>query len=203
MSGLDELLRDPRVFRPRRGGASLTPSQATGFAALDALLPGGGWPRGALVELLGDEQGIGELRLLLPALCECQRQGQWLLWVSPPYLPYAPALRAHGLAPHRCVITRPEGVEEQVWTLEQGLRSGACGAVLGWPRQLSGRHVRRLQLAAESTRSLAFLFRPGAMAIQRSPAALRLALSGQPEGLGVELIKSRGAAVGQRISLPL
>ena len=40
----------------------------TGFATLDAELPGGGWPAGALIELLADRPGIGELSLLLPLL---------------------------------------------------------------------------------------------------------------------------------------
>src|SRR6476619_4914417 len=40
----------------------------TGYEALDRELPGGGWPRGQLIELLADDQGIGELRLLVPAL---------------------------------------------------------------------------------------------------------------------------------------
>ncbi|MBX3682927.1 MAG: SOS cell division inhibitor SulA, partial [Thauera sp.] len=40
----------------------------TGFSALDAELPGGGWPAGALIELLADRPGVGELSLLLPLL---------------------------------------------------------------------------------------------------------------------------------------
>jgi protein ImuA len=47
---------------------------ASGHAALDAQLPGGGWPVGALTELLLPHPGVGELRLLAPALAALQRQ---------------------------------------------------------------------------------------------------------------------------------
>ena len=40
----------------------------SGFAELDARLPGGGWPVGAICELLLETMGIGELGLLVPAL---------------------------------------------------------------------------------------------------------------------------------------
>lgn len=48
---------------------------ATGFAALDAVLPGGGWPAGALTELLLPHPGVGEWRLLAPVLAAVQRGG--------------------------------------------------------------------------------------------------------------------------------
>jgi cell division inhibitor SulA/protein ImuA len=40
----------------------------TGYAALSVELPGGGWPLGTLVELLVQQPGVGEVRLLQPAL---------------------------------------------------------------------------------------------------------------------------------------
>ncbi|APW47500.1 hypothetical protein [Rhodoferax antarcticus] len=40
----------------------------SGHAALDAQLPGGGWPVGASCEILQPQAGQGEWRLLLPAL---------------------------------------------------------------------------------------------------------------------------------------
>lgn len=48
---------------------------ATGFAALDGVLPGGGWPAGALTELLLPHPGVGEWRLLAPVLAAVQRGG--------------------------------------------------------------------------------------------------------------------------------
>lgn len=39
-----------------------------GFDILASELLGGGWPKGALTDLLVQQPGVGELRLLLPAL---------------------------------------------------------------------------------------------------------------------------------------
>jgi len=66
------------------GAARGVPSQ---FAALDAELPDTGWPRGALTELLAESFGIGELRLLIPALARLTRAGKPVQWIAPPALP--------------------------------------------------------------------------------------------------------------------
>ena len=58
----------PAVWRASQIGGSILRTSASGFAALDAQLPGGGWPHGVLTELLLPQPGIGELRLLAPAL---------------------------------------------------------------------------------------------------------------------------------------
>jgi hypothetical protein len=199
---LDDVLSDPRVFRPRRLGSPSGAVQATGFAALDARLSGGGWPKGALTELLSDETGIGELRLVMPALSALAGQGRWVVWVSPPHLPYPPALSAAGLEPSQCLIVQPRTREDRVWAVEQGLRSGACAAVLAWRCNAASRHVRRLQLAAEAGDALGLIFRPLSAAVQRSPAALRLSLLASPDGLVVDILKSRGGP-GGKVVLPL
>jgi len=46
-----------------------TPTVACGFPELDAELPGGGWPAGALTEILPAHEGIGELRLPWTRAC--------------------------------------------------------------------------------------------------------------------------------------
>lgn len=195
---LDALLARPDLWRAgehrlreKTGGLPALPS---GHAALDAELPGGGWPLGALVELLTDHQGIGELRLLLPALTRLTREGRKLVFTAPPYLPYAPALAGAGLDLTELVLLRPSGPRECLWALEQTLRSGACGAVLGWPKAIDDRSLRRLQLAAEQGRALGLLFRPAEAARRPSPAALRLRLEPAPQGLMVHLLKRRGGA---------
>ena len=93
---LSRLLSHPALWR----GDDCAPepaSVASGFPALDAVLPGGGWPRGALTEILLEREGIGEIRLTLPALARLQAEGHSVVWVAPPYRPYAPALLAAGL----------------------------------------------------------------------------------------------------------
>lgn len=193
---LDDVLSDPRVFRPRRADGPGGPVIPTGFKALDACLPGGGWPRGVLVELLTDARGIGELRLLVPALTRLSEAGRWLLWVSPPHLPYAPALAGLGISPGHCLVVRPRDREERIWAVEQALRSGACAAVLAWRCNITSYHGRRLQLAAEQGDTLAVLFRPPEAVKQRSPATLRLGLSATPDGLRIDILKSRGGSPG-------
>jgi len=89
---------------PVAGAGAVRP---TGHAALDAELPGGGWPAAGLTELLLPAPGCGELRLLAPALA-----GLSVLWVAPPLLPYAPALAALGLAVHRLTVACPAGMAD-------------------------------------------------------------------------------------------
>ena len=181
----------------RRGGAIAqvaSPSVPTGFAALDAELPGGGWPTGCLTECLPDHDGIGELRILGPALARLSGAGGRLAWIAPPHLPYAPALDAAGIALARLLIVRTASVRDALWATEQALRSAACGAVLVWPGAARYADLRRLQLAAEQTRSLAVIFRLPRAGREASPAALRLALHTAAGGLAVRILKRRGAA---------
>ncbi len=210
-----ELLAHPALWRARdhasAGRIKGADSLPTGYADLDARLPGGGWPRRGLVEILTDRQGIGELSLLLPALAAlCRAEGEaggWLAWIAPPYAPYAPALAARGIDLRRVLVVRASNPE---WAIEQSLASGACSAVLGWTdgglaRSLArglDQRLRRLQLAAEHDGTLAVLFRPLAAAASASPAVLRLALglpvpgsTHAPAGahsLEVRILKSRG-----------
>ena len=67
---LDQVLIRPDVWRGDRWslGSAEIPAVETGFAALDAELPGAGWGRGTLTEVLGEGAGFGECALVLPAL---------------------------------------------------------------------------------------------------------------------------------------
>jgi cell division inhibitor SulA len=192
---LQELLAHPSVWRGRSRAAVETVS--TGFAALDAGLPGGGWPRHGLVEVLTPQPGVGELYLLLPVLASLSRAvpGRWCTWVSPPHEPYAPALQSHGVALDRVLVVR---THLPLWAHEQALRSGACGMALAWLPRASPRAIRRLQLAAEQGRALGVLFRSQQFAQLASPAMLRVAFDPVKEpgrhGARVTLIKSRGGS---------
>src|SRR5690606_2848963 len=111
-TGMEALLRDRRVWLGR--GAQLAPPVIhTGFAALDRYFPGGGWPRYAFTECFLEQYGIGELTLLMPALAELSRSedaaGQWIVWVAPPFVPYAPALRRQGVELERLLLVHPRG----------------------------------------------------------------------------------------------
>lgn len=191
----------------RRGAALLPPAPPglpTGFAALDAVLPGGGWPVGALTEVLPAREGIGEVRLLLPALAALSRRGRWLAWIDPPHIPYAPALCGAGVDLSRMVLVQPRRPEEALWAAEQALASGAPAAVLMWLKGLEDRPLRRLQLAAERGRCWGVLFRPPGAAARPSPAALRLTVTPAEAGVAVQVVKCRGAAGGKPpLTLPL
>ena len=80
---LAALLHNPLVWRGDQL-ARADDAVCSGFPELDRELPGGGWPKRALTELLHDAQGIGELRLLLPALGRLARSGETIVLVAPP-----------------------------------------------------------------------------------------------------------------------
>jgi cell division inhibitor SulA/protein ImuA len=196
------LLDRPDIWRGDSLNRASTSVVSSGFPALDAELPGRGWPAGALTEILPTHEGIGELRLLGPALAGLSRRGLRLAWIAPPHLPYAPALAAAGIDIARLVIVRTASSKETLWAAEQALASNACGAVLAWPGETKYTELRRLQLAAEGGRAPAFLFRPPEAAGESSPAALRIALGTSGGGLAVRVFKRRGTPLARPILLP-
>ncbi|MBV6425174.1 MAG: hypothetical protein NAOJABEB_02988 [Steroidobacteraceae bacterium] len=188
---LARLLEHPALWRGR--SAARMPTWSTGYPALDAGLPGGGWPRAGLVELLTPRLGVGELHLLVPALARLTglTPARWVAWIAPPLEPYAPALAARGVAPDRQLIVR---TRLPLWAMEQALGSGACEAVLAWVDDARPRSLRRLQLATERGRTLGFVFRSLVHAHDASPAALRLSVEPRGEGVEIVLLKSRGGS---------
>jgi len=197
-----EILRRHDVWRGNDLAQVASPGVPSGFAALDAALPGGGWPTGTLTEILPAHEGIGELRLLGPALARLTREQRLVAWIAPPYLPYAPALAASGIDLERVLVVRTRTPQETLWAVEQGLRANACGAVLAWPpARVKYPELRRLQIAAEGGRGVAVLFRPTQAADESSPAALRLALETAPGTLRVRVLKRRGGPLARPIVL--
>ena len=201
MVGLQNILCHPAIWRGNELGRVGTPSVPTGFAELDAELPGGGWPTAALTEILPQHDGIGELRILGHALARLSARGRWLAWIAPPYLPYAPALQAAGIDLAKLLCIKTRSPRETLWAIEQALRSNACGAVLAWPDKITYPKLRRLQLAAEGNPVLAVLFRAPRTAGETSPAALRLSLQTCAGDLAVRVLKRRGAVLGNPILL--
>ena len=196
------------------------PTLATGFAPLDAELPGGGWPQGQLVELLVDAPGLGELSLLAPALAHLHAESCAGVWVLPVTdgartmrsgqagapAPYAPALQAAGVDLARCLFVQPATARESWWTLEQSLRTGHLGAVIGWLPDAAGsdgdfRALRRLHLLAAQRRALVMVLRSPRHATAPSPAALRLQLSQHDGRLQVQVLKRRGRPLLEPVTL--
>ena len=202
---LKTLLEHPRIWRAGAGPRSFRRALGTGFKRLDQALAGG-WPAASLNELLVDTWGIGEFRLLMPAISALTKQadsdpGRWIMLVNPPYLPYAPALAGAGVALPRLLVTRCDREADAFWAMEQALHSGHCAAVVGWCDGADPRHLRRLQLAAEAGNCWAVMFRPARFRHQRSPAALRMYL--RPDGdrrISIDIFKYRGGRP-QRLSM--
>lgn len=177
---------------------------ATGYMRLDGALHQGGWPTAALSEILCDRPGSGELQLLLPAIKKLCAQGRQLIFISPPHLPYAPALQQAGIAPEQVLIIDPQTSADQLWAAEQTLRANVAAALLFWPQQSPDlTQLRKLQLAAQTTQGLSLLMRPDSAAEESSPAALRLRLIATPGGCQITIIKQRGGWAGQVVELNL
>ncbi|GAB2587288.1 translesion DNA synthesis-associated protein ImuA [Dyella jejuensis] len=196
---LSHLLDARQVWR---GRAELPPAgaQPTGWPLLDAALPTRGWPEAALTEILLPADGIGELQLVLPTLARLTQGQRPVVLIAPPYAPCAMGWRQQGVNLQRVEIVDADE-KQQLWATEQCLRSGSCAAVLAWPRQADDRSLRRLQVAADTGRALAFVFRDVRHLANASPAALRLELTAQPQP-SIRVRKCRGGVVpAQPISL--
>lgn len=189
---LEDLLRSRAgIWRGLHSDHAAWPVVGSGFPELDAVLPGGGWPLGTLAEIAIPAVGCGELRLLLPAMADLSRAGRHIVWIAPPYQPYAPGLLQAGLALPQLLAVNVDTADDLPWSAEKLLRSGGCGMVLLWPHRLDNRQIRRLQLAAETGSALAILFvLPG----QSYPgAALRIGVCPSATGLTLNIIKARGS----------
>jgi protein ImuA len=192
----------------------------SGFTALDAELPGGGWPHGQLVELLYDDPGIGELSLLAPALAAQIRTGRTCVWILPcergspaddplqQALPYPPALAEASIDPSCNIFVRPAVAREAWWAAEQSLRAAHLGALIGWlpicGASADFRALRRLHLLAQRHRALVFVMRPSRCAGTPSPAVLRLQLAcdhGPHPALAITILKRRGRPLIEPVAL--
>lgn len=211
-ASIARLAQLPGVWRGGELEQAAHPVIATGHAALDRELPGGGWPVGTLSEVLHDAVGIGEVAFLAGALARSSQEGDRMIaWVNPPHLPYAPALAQAGIALERCTIVRPAHREDALWAAEQALRSGACGAVLLWPLSSHGDRaarggeeyawLRRLQMAALAGRSMAVLFRSTAAERLSTPAHLRVVIAREAGVARLRIPKRRGPPLVESIAI--
>lgn len=174
----------------------------SGFGALDRELPGGGWPVGAVTELLQPQFSLAEAQLLLPALATRVGRERQLLVIGSPHEPCVAGWRAHGLCEAHMLLVRPRTPAEALWVTEQALRADGVGAVLSWLPHARPEQVRRLQASVVGSEALAFLMRPQEAALQSSAAPLRV--QARLAGLGmiaVQLLKRRGPAHGSELVL--
>lgn len=204
------------VWRAGELASSAQRTLDTGYPALNAALPGGGWPVGALTELLQRRPGLGEWGLLAPALASLGgRQGQRApsflhqhaspmgmpasmqtgrtVLVGSPHPPLGPALAARSVAPGSWLRVQASTLSERLWSAEQALRCAEVAAVLLWLPHAPAAHLRRLHLAAQTHGKLLFVFRAEDAWQHASPAPLRLRLA-WAEPLAVAAPAAQGGA---------
>ena len=214
----------PRLWRATELGRADARTCASGFALLDAQLPGGGWPTRGLTELLLPQPGCLEWRLLAPALAlrvhgpahdpahnhlhdpahEGVRPGarRRLLLIAPPHAPHPRGLAAWGLAAAHCLWINVDATLDRLWALEQALKADAddTAAVLAWLPQVRPEQLRRLQTLAARCRAPVFVLRPTASTPLQQASAAPLRLRVQVQGsdwtqLRIDILKRRGPAL--------
>lgn len=168
---------------------------------MDAILPDAGWLRGAVIEVIAPQWGIGELQLFLPAMAAATQANKQLVWIAPPYIPYPPALVSGGISLRHLLVLRPPRHQDIPWAMEMVLRQHRCAMVLAWPGRLVPKMVRRLQLAAEAGEGLGVLFQ--SQHRDSSFAATRLLLTPSTTGLQVTILKSRATRGRQTVAIAL
>lgn len=190
------------VWRATQMAAGRADIVASGHAALDTELPDGGWPKSALIELLPQQCGIGEMRLLRPALASIA-QGRRIALVQPPHAPQIAAWAGWGLPAERLLWVKAERTADALWSVEQILRNGSCGALLFWQTHIRPEALRRLHLAAQAGDAVFWLLRPLAGAQDASPAPLRLTLRPARAGIGIQIVKRRGPVHEGSLFIPI
>ena len=203
---LDDILKHPAVWRIGQMPTSVKSCIPTGYPTLDDALAYPGWTCGEMTEILSNEQGIGELLMLVPALRHQTQAGRNVVLVAPPFLPFPSAWESHGIRLDRIVVIHADG-QERLWATEQAARSGACGMVITWGsgsrKEWSYPSLRRLQVAADHGRSVLITYRPANAIQDASPAPTRLLVSAQTGELQISVAKQRGAMLAKTICLNL
>lgn len=195
---IDRLLhRNPKLWRGCDLAGQGTHGHSTGFEELDDILPGRGWPKSGLLEIITPQWGMGELQILIPLMRNIVEQGKWILWVSPPHQLYAPALVQAGIDTRQILVVKADTTcSDALWSMEKALQTQNCGLVLAWQNWLPGQVLRRLQLAGDTGSTLGVLFKHNDS--KYSPSSMRLQIKGldtADRGFSdteVTLIKARG-----------
>ena len=202
---LEELRRQIRRLerRPARRDGVLP----SGCAEVDALLPGGGFPRGSVTDLIGGPAS-GKTQLALCALREAQEGGALAAFVDGRGELYPPAAMVLGVDPARLLIVRPGGrggkarreAATGLWAAEALLASGAFAAVAvdvplrSVPVGRAEAMLRRLRSAAERGGVAALWL--GAPGWPGSPSALRLEIAGPGRSPAIRLVRGQAGGEG-------
>jgi len=198
-AALDTLLHNAAIWRGSEHSRAESGSVPSGFEILDEVL--GGWPLGALIEIIVRHEGVGELSVLLPALARLSKDERWVALIDPPYIPYAPALFHAGIDLAKIVVIRAPGTADTLWAMNQALHSGACSAVIGWPASITEQAIRRLQLATEAGQAFGVYFARAGATVRTSPVPYRLRIGGNIDDIRIEVLKRRGGSLSSALHL--
>lgn len=186
----------------------------TELAELDAALPDGGVPRGAVIELAAAD-GLGQATSVLLRVCAsaqkeaCLRGGEpaWCAWLDPSATLYAPGVASLGVALDRLLVVRPSFealarvavrlVSSRVFSVVVIDTAGVPGAAVATPLARWSTVVRRLALAAEGSDSCVVLLTEQSRSRSAGlPVALRMELEQRvSDQLRVHVVKDRRGRV--------
>ena len=191
------------LWRGDQLGSAVARVYPSGFEALDAVLPGGGWPGHSLTEILTAHSGTLEWRLLGSLLRDVCAAGRSVVLVGPPRQPHVPGLRLAGLSEKHLVWIQAETPAERLWSAEQLIKANACGALIAWLPQVRAEQIRRLQVLAAGCEAPVLVCRPASAAQESSAAPLRLlARTGLDWELHVDVFKRKGPPLDATLRLP-
>jgi cell division inhibitor SulA len=171
-------------------GSSLV--TATGIPVVDELLPGGGWPKAGLVEIIVPDEYTDAVALLMPAFARLSRQGRWIAMVNPSYQARAHLFSEPGMDHASVLQVNPHPGRSALWTAESMLRSGDCSVVMAWPNCNTELMDKRLQKSAVHGKALGILFRYESLSMQPSGVNLRLKLEVEGESSALYLVDGKG-----------
>ena len=171
------------------GSSLVTP---TGSAVLDELLPGGGWPRSGLVEIILPDAFSDAMCVLMPALVRISQQHRWIAMVNPTWPARSQLFTEPAVRHERVLQVNPHPGRSALWTAESLLHAGECSVVMAWPNCRTELMGKRLEKAAEHGKALGILFSYEGLQTQPSGVALRIRLESGREGRAVYLLNGRG-----------
>lgn len=197
MGVIDDLRRRVCGLAGGHGDPTRRRHVLTGIPALDAALPGGGLPAGALVEVRGDREPPWTLALLFArAALEADPAAEAVLVDAAPggdpgtrARLYPPGIAALGLDLARVVLVSPRTEREAAWAFAEALASRDVAVAVGAAAAGSLADGRRLQLAAETGGGIGLL-----LGIRAGESAGRVAARAKGGG-GARATGPPGAAV--------
>lgn len=190
------------LWRGSELGGPVSDVLTSGFAELDAVLPGGGWPCGSLSEVLVPQFSVAELRLLAHVIATQTRMGRTVALVGPSLAPHAPGLRHEGVDEQHLVWVDVDTPRDRLWATEQLVKAGTFGAIVSWLPHVRAEQIRRLQVLSSRCKGPVFLCRPEIAARDSSAAPLRVVVRAQTDWqLAVSVPKRKGAPLEQTLLL--